>query len=94
MIGCIGLKNLQGTRAEYWSYIGEKQHWGRGFGRQMLDLGEQEARARGFEVIDLVIGKSNERSVGLHRREGYDIVGETPDGECYLMTKRIGNRNG
>jgi RimJ/RimL family protein N-acetyltransferase len=91
VIGCAGLKNHRRTRAEYWGYIGEKRHWGKGLGRQLLDLVEQQARARGFEVLDLVVGKSNIRAFRLYRRAGYTVVEEPSEGEICLMTKHIGN---
>lgn len=91
VIGCAGLKNHRKTRAEYWGYIGEKGYWGRRLGRQMLELVEQEARARGFEVLDLVVSESNMRAIRLYSRAGYTLVEEPSEGGRYLMTRQIGN---
>jgi len=42
-IGVCGLKNVSKDDCEYWGYIGEKKHWGKGLGKQILSQMEKKA---------------------------------------------------
>lgn len=70
-IGAAGLKNIGDENAEYWGYIGEKAWWGRGFGAQMVNAVEGEARKLGLKQLYLTVGRENVRAVRLYRRLGY-----------------------
>lgn len=36
LIGACGLKHITNVDGEYWGYIGEKEYWGKGIGKQMM----------------------------------------------------------
>ena len=52
-IGAAGLKHIDGKSAEYWGYIGEKAHWGRGLGKQMLSAIEKQASREWKKICKL-----------------------------------------
>lgn len=86
-IGVAGLKHLDPPGAEYWGYIGEKWHWGRGLGKQMLSLVEQEARSRGLTRLRLRVARDNPRAIRLYERQGWAVTGG--DGEALFMAKAL-----
>ena len=88
-IGAAGLKHIDGKSAEYWGYIGEKAHWGRGLGKQMLSAIEKQARALAIDHLYLAVARDNFRAVSLYRSAGY-IASEGPD-EKLTMSKDIGD---
>jgi RimJ/RimL family protein N-acetyltransferase len=46
-IGAFGIKHVTQDDAEYWGYLGERSHWGRGIGQWMLERACGEARSTG-----------------------------------------------
>lgn len=87
-IGAVGIKNIKDKEGEYWTYIGEKEFWGKGLGKQIYLLGEKIAVERGLEkMIIIIANKTNERSIKLHEKLGYKIVDEKPEG--YIMIKSL-----
>jgi RimJ/RimL family protein N-acetyltransferase len=86
-IGAAGLKNLNGNIAEYWGYIGSKAHWGRGLGRQLLTLVENEAIFLGLEKLALRVARFNVRAIGLYRNNGYVETGAND--EVIFMEKDL-----
>lgn len=89
LIGAAGLKNIEGASAEYWGYIGEKEYWGRGLGRQMLAAIEDQARALEIDRLRLIVAKENRRAVTLYRHSGYAVDDSAPDAETLTMTKAL-----
>jgi len=88
LIGAAGLKNHQGTIAEYWGYIGERTFWGQGLGRAMLEATERKAREMGFTELHLKVVPFNQRAIGLYLKSGYVLDAEkSPDG-CLIMRKK------
>ena len=53
------------------------EHRGRGVGRQAMLLAEDEARARGFESIELNVFGGNEVARGLYHSLGYEETAVT-----------------
>jgi RimJ/RimL family protein N-acetyltransferase len=70
-IGVAGLKNHRGTMAEYWGYIGEKELWGAGMGRPLMQAVECKAREAGFLSLDLKVWIGNTRAISLYSKMGY-----------------------
>lgn len=82
-IGACGLKNIQGSKAEYWGYIGEKTYWGKGLGNVMMRLVEKEASLKGIDVLYLKVLLSNERAFKLYTKRNYVVIG-TDDAFCFM----------
>lgn len=87
-----------------WAAHVEPAWQSRGLGSLLFDHLEDVARARGFSVIELGVGKENPRAHALYERLGYTVCGEQVerwsyrDGDaeipvvedCWLMRKRLG----
>ncbi len=55
---------------------------GYGIGRRLLDEVENHAERRGIRQIELLVTCSNERAVGVFKRQGFGV-------ERFMMKKRI-----
>ena len=88
IIGAAGLKNYRNSRAEYWGYIGEREHWGKGLGVQLVEKVEQKARQLGFSELDLIVGSGNKRAVSLYMKTGFAIEDQDKASTSLYMTKR------
>ncbi len=76
-IGACGLKRITGEDAEYWGYIGEKEYWGKGLGKYILDYAVDYAKKIGLSSLYLDVVKQNKRAIGLYERMGFLIEKET-----------------
>ncbi|HHF9498441.1 TPA: GNAT family N-acetyltransferase, partial [Escherichia coli] len=47
-IGAAGIKNIYKEKGEYWGYIGEKQFWGKGIGKDIIRLIINNAKILGL----------------------------------------------
>ncbi len=73
-IGDLWLAEREGElwrRLFVWNIFIEADHRGRGFGRQVMLLAEQEAQRRGLTHIGLGVMGGNETARGLYRSLGY-----------------------
>jgi RimJ/RimL family protein N-acetyltransferase len=86
-VGVIGLKNITDEQAEYFGYLGEKQLWGRGYGKQMLEAAFENARARGCTRVYLRVWRENRRAVALYNRFGFEKVRE--EGTELFMDRHV-----
>ena len=57
----------------------DRNHWGRGVGRALLDALVAEAAARGVHVMVAAIDGANAASIALHERAGFEIVARLPE---------------
>lgn len=87
-IGAAGLKGIEGDRAEYWGYIGEKRWWGMGLGQAMVSAVEKEAQDVGIRHLTLSVSDRNRRAVRLYEKMGYRAFGLPA--EPLVMEKDIG----
>ncbi len=86
-IGVCGLKNITSNECEYWGYIGNKDYWGIGLGRQMLQSMELKASELGTSRIWLKVIDSNIRAKSLYLNYGFSI--ESVHGNMIIMGKPI-----
>ena len=82
-IGAMGLKHIAGDSAEYWGYIGDRDYWGTGLGREMMRFIFDQARQRGLNKLYLKVRNDNVRAIHLYTRVGFQIVDE--NGDAYNM---------
>ena len=71
-IGCFGIKNILGQSGEYWGFIGEKDFWGRGIGRIIVNQAVVEAKNLGLAELTLEVIKSNTRAFSLYMKCGFN----------------------
>jgi RimJ/RimL family protein N-acetyltransferase len=77
-VGVMGIKRIGADDgAEYFLYIGERDHWGRGIGAWAFGEVVDEVRSRGLRKVFGVIGKHNDRSLAVHLGLGFEVTGET-----------------
>jgi RimJ/RimL family protein N-acetyltransferase len=86
-IGAAGLKRFRGEVAEYWGYIGEASQRGKGLGKAMLTLVEQEARHIGLKALDLRVADHNAGAIALYRSFAFAETGR--EDEVLLMRKEL-----
>jgi len=86
-IGACGLKKITALDTEYWGYIGEKEFWGKGIGKVIMLLMEEEALKLNIKSIWLQVTKENIRALKLYIKQGYLI--EKEDHEIILMRKKL-----
>ena len=72
-IGVCGLKKITQTDCEYWGYIGEKEYWGKGIGKSIMYLLEEEAKKLKLNSIWLQVLQENSRAILLYKKTGYQI---------------------
>lgn len=73
-VGVTGLKNVENDKGEYWGYIGEKDHWGKGIGKAMLHFIENFATGKGLRTVYLKVLETNTRAVSLYQKHSYTTV--------------------
>ena len=73
-IGACGLKNIQGSNAEYW-------------GSSMLKGVEQKAKELNLDELYLTVLVENNRAIGLYRKNGYFETGRADN--RLTMAKRL-----
>ena len=86
-IGACGLKRITKVDSEYWGYIGEKKFWGKGLGKAILQLIEEEAGKLNLKYIWLKVLKENERALKLYSKSGYLI--EKEEMKLIFMRKKL-----
>ena len=87
-IGACGLKHITEMDAEYWGYIGEKQYWGGGLGRQIIGHCEEIARVKGLKELYLHVGADNARAKRLYEKCGF-IEEVASRGDEIMMRKIV-----
>ncbi|AGZ43927.1 GNAT family N-acetyltransferase [Actinoplanes friuliensis] len=72
----IGLKHPRGVQDCAFLYFIEvtEAHRGSGYGRALLQAGEQAVRARGLSSLELNVFGANTRAVHLYETAGYTVV--------------------
>ena len=76
-IGVFGIKNINDLerKGEYWGYIGEKQYWGQGLGKiilnELLKIASNELK---LESIYLRVLVENNVAINLYRKFDFQEV--------------------
>ena len=85
-IGACGLKNITEYDAEYWGYIGDKNYWGKGIGKYIINYLIGIAKEKSISSIYLHVIKSNIRAINLYLKSGFEIE-NTIDGIAKMRLK-------
>ncbi|WP_105699434.1 GNAT family N-acetyltransferase [Cronobacter dublinensis] len=72
-IGVAGLKNIKNDVAEYWGYIGEKDLWGKGIGKFVIEEIERIANNLGIKKLYLKVSEFNPRAIKAYHKSGFVI---------------------
>ncbi len=75
-IGAVGLKHVADGQAEYWGYIGEREYWGAGLGREMMQFAFGQAAKLGLDALCLNVHRENARAIALYTKAGFRIIEE------------------
>lgn len=82
MIGDAGLHTVfSGQKCRHRAEIGisiRKAYWGLGLGTAMLEAVIEQAKANGFEQIELGVYEDNAAAVHLYEKFGFKKIGATP----------------
>lgn len=90
-IAVTGLKNVTTSEAEYWGYIGEKEYWGKGIGKLMMQFIESAASKLQISNIYLHVSVSNQRAIASYKKSGFNILSTIDD--LLLMGKSLQQNN-
>jgi RimJ/RimL family protein N-acetyltransferase len=85
-IGAFGLRHITSDSAEYWAFIGEKEYWSGGIGKQMLNYIVKYAKKLGLSYIYGKVHKENYRSISYCENYGFTKLNEEND-VIYLIRK-------
>jgi RimJ/RimL family protein N-acetyltransferase len=70
-VGACGLKNITPSSAEYWGYIGKKEYWGCGIGKNIVESMVSVAKDNHIERVWLKVSNKNFRAVALYSKFGF-----------------------
>ena len=70
-IGVCCLKNITEKDGEYWGYIGEKEYWGKGIGKEILKYIINFAKEKQLASVYLTVADYNIRAYGLYAKYGF-----------------------
>ncbi len=75
-IGVMGLKNINTSErlAEYWGYIGEKEYWGKGIGKFLINQAFSKAKELKLTKLYLKVSHENIRAKNLYLKMGFQIL--------------------
>ena len=86
-IGACGLKNIEQNRSEYWGYIGEKEYWGKGLGKEILTKMINLAINEKISSVYLKVEKNHYRAIKLYEKFGF--VNKLEEDNYLIMDKNI-----
>lgn len=86
-VGACGLKNFVDDKAELWLYIGEKEYWGKGLGKRIMLLLENEARKLKLKKLYLKVIKDNKAAINLYEKFNYLLIEDK--GHYIVMEKTL-----
>jgi RimJ/RimL family protein N-acetyltransferase len=83
-IGYINISKLNKDKPEIGIAIGETELWGKGIGKQALNLAIEWIKENGYKTVYAGVLKDNERSLKLFNSIGFKVVGDAREGELAL----------
>ena len=82
-VGAFGIKQIEDGSAFYFAYIGEKDYWGMGLGKEFILEAMKLSKDLGLKELKMYADKQNERSIIAH--EKYGFVKREDLGDMYIM---------
>lgn len=93
-IGVIGLKNIDNGSAEYFGYIGEKKHWGKGLFSKILDVIRLECKKINVNCIYLHVAVDNHMANKAYIKNGFVVEPEKCTDEQNYMSMKVSDYAG
>jgi len=89
-IGAVGLKNINycTKTGEFFGYIGNKEYWGMGIGKSMINHIENIAKNINLGMLCLFVEKYNNIAIKLYLSQGFQIIDNNSE-KLYLTKKLI-----
>ena len=84
-IGVVGLKNITDKEGEYWGYIGENKHRGKGVGGSMIAYILDFAKVKKLENVYLKVVGFNKVAINLYKKKGFVINNKLSNKEELYM---------
>ena len=82
IIGDLGVTEVRPhVKYKHRAYLGmsiRQKYTGMGLGSRMMEIALQQAKANGFEQVELGVYADNERAQGLYKKMGYVEWGRSP----------------
>ena len=93
-IGVVGLKNITDTDGEYWGYIGEKEYWNKGIGKDLINYIFRYSYILNLKEIYLKVIKDNIRAIKLYQKMNFkEFLEENNLIYMKLHLKEFGEKN-
>lgn len=93
-IGVVGLKNITNTDGEYWGYIGEKEYWNKGIGKDLINYISHYSCILNLKEIYLKVIKDNIRAIKLYQKMNFkEFLEENNLIYMNLHLKEFGEKN-
>lgn len=93
-IGVVGLKNITDTDGEYWGYIGEKEYWNKGIGKDLINYISHYSCILNLKEIYLKVIKDNIRAIKLYQKMNFkEFLEENNLIYMKLHLKEFGEKN-
>ena len=91
MIGYIVLADFKKSQCELGMAIGDKEHWGKGIGYEVMKLIKGYSfKKLGLEKIYLTTSEYNKRAIRLYKKVGFKVIKRIPrEREVYHNKKWV-----
>lgn len=79
-IGAVGIKHISSNTGEYWGYIGNKEFWGKGIGKEMVSRMLLDAKEiYKLSTLKLRVREDNMRAFRLYQSMGFVELKKSKD---------------
>lgn len=73
-IGAFGIKNITNHCGEYWGYIADREYWGKGYGKLLMEHAFELAKKLKLEELFLYVKNiENIRAIKLYLSVGFEF---------------------
>lgn len=86
-IGAVTFGQLDHWSPEIGYCIGEVSLWGKGYGKEAVNLACEWLKERGYKHTHTTVPKGNERSIRLLKSLKFKYLGEARKGEIWMQKK-------
>lgn len=86
-IGVVIVRQLDYWEPEIAVFIGEKSFWGKGIAQEVLRQIFEMLRSKGYEYVRDTILNTNQASINLSKKLGFQRVGDARPGESLYRLK-------
>lgn len=84
-VGVVNLGQLDHWSSELGIFVGEVSLWGKGIGKQAVQLGLNYLKGIGKEYCHTTILDNNKRSIRMFENLGFEFMAKAREGESYWV---------